>query len=61
MKQNKSSTIELATKLVIKEMNIKLLDRFRTSDNYRAKLHSTIEQTAKKYQLKPTTLIRLFQ
>jgi hypothetical protein len=61
MEQNKSNTIEYAVKVVIKEMGIKTLDKFNTSNNYRQKLAETINKTAEKYQLQPKTLNRLFQ
>ena len=59
--QNKRQTIELATKVVIEEMGIKLCDKFNTSNTYQQKLQDTIKKTADKYQLKPMTLIRIFK
>ena len=61
MDQNKSNSIDLAVKLVIKEMKITCCDKFNKSHTYRAKLNETINKTAEIYQLKPMTLNRIFQ
>jgi hypothetical protein len=61
MEKNKSNSIDLAVKSVIKEMKIKCCDKLNKSNTYRAKLNETINKTAEKYQLKPRTLDRIFQ